>query len=100
LTNLKFESYSNGEDGFIATDYYISPDMSKIGLVGCVWGGPYYMKIFKIGNPLDLPWTEFEAIELTINLGDTISWLDNETLEFKNGSEKKIVKIGPAHNNV
>ncbi len=101
LTNRKMESYSPGEDGFIGTDYYLSPNSNILGIAGCYWACPYVLKLYHFDDPMQLPLTEFYEIDLTENLRDTISWVDNEALLFKNetNGQERVVKIGKAHNN-
>lgn len=96
LTNKKIESYSPGEDGFIGTDYYISPNAEVLGVVGCYWACPYVIKFYKFDKPMQLPLTEFYEVELKENLDEKISWADNETIVFKNenGGQERVERIG------
>jgi hypothetical protein len=100
LTNKKNDSYSSGEDGFIGTGYYISPNAEVLGVVGCYWACPYVIKFYKFDKPLQLPLPEFHEIELRENLNDKISWADNETIVFKNenSGRERVEKIRTAHN--
>ena len=100
LTNRIIESFSPGEDGFIGTDYYISPNAEILGVVGCYWACPYVLKFYKFDNPLQLPLMEFYEIELKESLTDKISWRDNDTIIFKNeaSGQERVEKIGTAHN--
>lgn len=80
LTNRKMEGYSPGEDGFIWTDYHLSPDGYKIAIIGCYWACPYVIKIYDFKTPLTLPLKELSEIELIDNSEEIEGWLDNENL--------------------
>jgi hypothetical protein len=100
LTNRRIESYSPGEDGFIGTDYYISPNAEILGVAGCYWACPYTIKFFKFDKPMQLPLIEFYEVELKDNLNDKISWVDNETVLFTNEitGQERVEQISIAHN--
>lgn len=84
LTNRKMEGYSPGEDGFIWTDYHLSPDGYKIAIIGCYWACPYVIKIYDFKTPLTLPLKELSEIELIDNSEEIEGWLDNENLITNN----------------
>jgi hypothetical protein len=101
LTSRKLSSYSPGSNGFIATDYYLSPDKNVLAVQGCIWGGPYYLKIFRFDDPLDLPLQAIAEVDIPKGCNENIKWLDNETLKFQTKeNEETLVKIGTAHNKV
>ena len=83
LTNRKIESYSPNEDGFIWTDFHLSPDGKKLATIGCYWACPYVIKIFDFTNPLKLPLKEISEIRLLENDEIILGWLDNLTLQMK-----------------
>lgn len=84
LTNEKMVSYAPSDDGFIATDYYPSPDKNLLGIIGCVWACPYVLKIVKLDTIMDLPLAEIMETEINDYLVDQLVWLDNETIGFRN----------------
>ncbi|UPK67327.1 hypothetical protein [Chitinophaga filiformis] len=83
LTNRKMVSYSPKTDGYIWTNFHLSPNGNLLATIGCIWGGPYYMKIFDFTNPMVLPLPEIKEIDLLDNDEEIIKWIDNETLQMK-----------------
>lgn len=89
LTNEKMESFSPGEDGFIWTDFYLSPNGKLLATIGCHWGCPYVIKIYDFRNPLILPLPELNEIELLDANEIIMDWLDNDTLKLKGIKREK-----------
>lgn len=90
LTNKKLENYSpNEEDGFIWTDFHLSPDGTKLATIGCYWACPYVVKIFDFTVPLKLPLKEISEMELLDNDEIILGWLDNDTLQMKGVQREK-----------
>jgi len=83
LTNSKIAGYSPNEDGFIWTDFHLSPDEKTLATIGCFWACPYVIKLFDFSDPINLPLKEIREIELLDNDEIIIGWLDNETLKMK-----------------
>ena len=83
LTNRTMTGYSPNEDGFIWTDFHLSPDGKILATIGCYWACPYIIKIFDFSDPMKLPLTEIKEIELLDNDEIILGWLDNETLQMK-----------------
>lgn len=79
LHDRKIASYSPNEDGFIWTEFHLSPDGNTLATIGCYWACAYVIKIFDFSNPLDLPLKETKEIELIGNDEVIVKWLDNET---------------------
>ncbi|QNM84655.1 hypothetical protein H9W90_10650 [Polaribacter pectinis] len=90
LTNNKMESYSPNEDGFIATEFYLSPNGEKLAIIGCFWACPFIIKIYDFTNPLKLPFQEIKEIDLNNNTIEIEGWLDNERIITNQG---KIITI-------
>jgi hypothetical protein len=82
LTNHKLVGYSPDEDGFIWTDFHLSPDGKTLAAIGCYWACPYVIKLFDFTDPMTLPLTEIKEIELLQNNESITCWLDNETIEL------------------
>jgi hypothetical protein len=79
LTNRKMSSYSPGEDGFIWTDFHLSPDGNTLATIGCYWACPNEIKLYDFSDPMNLPLKEIK--ELEISNSETIKgWIDNKTL--------------------
>jgi len=79
LTNIKMSSYSPNDDGFIWTDFHLSPNGKTLATIGCYWACPNVIKLFDFSDPMDLPLREIK--ELEISNSETIKeWLDNKTL--------------------
>jgi hypothetical protein len=52
----KMSSYSpNDTDGFIWTDYHLSPDGMKLAVEGCFWACPTIVRIYDFEDPFNLP---------------------------------------------
>lgn len=67
LTNRKMTGYSPNEDGFIWTDFHLSPDGKTLGTIGCYRACPYEIKLFDFSEPFNLPLKEIKEIELLDN---------------------------------
>jgi hypothetical protein len=91
LTNRKMNGYSPNEDGFIWTDFYLSPDSKTLATIGCYWACPYLIKLFDFSEPLNLPLKEINEIALLGNNEIITCWLDNDTIQLSL-SESKTVK--------
>lgn len=83
LTNRKMEGYSPNEDGFIWTDFHLSPDGKTLATIGCYWACSYVIKLFDFSDTLNLPLREIKEIELLGNDEIILGWLDEETLKMK-----------------
>jgi len=83
LTRKRMESYSPNENGFIWTDFHLSPDGKHLSTIGCHWACPFVIKLFDFTNPLSLPLTEIKEIELLDNDEIILGWTDNETIKTK-----------------
>jgi hypothetical protein len=83
LTNKKIEGYSPEAEGFIWTDFHLSPDGTILATIGCHWACPFVIKLFDFTNPLDLPLREIKEIKLLGNDEVIAQWLDNSTLQMK-----------------
>ncbi len=92
LTNKKMSGYSPGEDGFIWTDFHLSPDGKTLATIGCYWACPYVIKLFDFTNPLNLPLTELQEIELLGNDEIILGWADNENLKTKGIKKEKEIE--------
>lgn len=79
-------------NGFCSSSFYISPEMNKIAICGCFWGGPYEILFmeFPKNDPTDLPWKEINYVDTCVidsdnNLEedfDIIGWDTNDYLVF------------------
>lgn len=88
LTNKQIQGYSPNEDGFIWTDFHLSPDGKILATIGCYWACPSEVKIFDFTNPMDLPLKELKEFELLDNDEIILGWTDNETLQMKGVKRK------------
>lgn len=89
LTSKQMSSYSPDEDGFIWTDFHLSPDGRTLATVGCFWACPYVIKIYDFVNPLKLPLKEIREIEL-IGTETIVGWLDNNSIKTKGIKEEQL----------
>jgi len=83
LTNVKMAGYSPGEDGFIWTDFHLSPNGKILATIGCYWACDSEIKLFDFSDPMTLPLKEIKRIELLGNDEIILRWLDDETLKMK-----------------
>jgi hypothetical protein len=90
LTRRKMESYSPNEDGFIWTDFHLSPNGKYLATIGCYWACPFVIKLFDFTNPLSLPLKEVKEIQLLQNNEIITSWLDNDTIQLSLSESKTV----------
>jgi hypothetical protein len=83
LTNRTMNGYSPNKDGFIWTDFHLSPDGKTLATIGCYWACPYVIKLFDFSDPMNLPLQEIKEINLLDNDEVILGWIDNETLQMK-----------------
>jgi hypothetical protein len=83
LTNKKMAGYSPKKDGFIWTDFHLSPDGKILATIGCYWACPFVIKLFDFSEPLNLPLKEIKEIKLLDNDEVILGWLNHETLKTK-----------------
>jgi hypothetical protein len=76
-------SYSPKTEGYIWTNFHLSPNGKTLATIGCIWAGPFLMKIFDFTNPMALPLPEIKEIDLIGNDEEIVRWIDNETLQMK-----------------
>jgi hypothetical protein len=90
LTKFEIAGYSPNEDGFIWTDFYLSPDSKILASLGCYWACNTVVKLFDFTDPMKLPLTEIKEIELLGNDEIILGWLDNETLQMRGVKREQI----------
>lgn len=84
LTSRQVASYAPpDQDGFIWTEFHLSPDGRTLAACGCYWACPYVIKLFDFTAPLALPLPEIQEIELLDNDEALLGWLDNDTLKAR-----------------
>lgn len=83
LTNKAIASYSPNIDGFIWTDFHLSPDGKKLATIGCHWACSFVIKVYDFTEPMSLPLKEINEIDLIGNDEIITGWQDNETLNTK-----------------
>ena len=84
LSNKVFSSWSANIDGFISTEFYLSPNGRILATIGCYWACPYAIKLFDFGNPMNLPLREIKEIELLeVDELTLLGWTDDQTLKTK-----------------
>ncbi len=88
LTNHKMAGYSPNEDGFIWTEFHLSPDGNTLATTGCYWACDSVIKLFDFSDPLNLPLKEIKEIELLGNDEIILGWTDNSTLQM-NGVKRE-----------
>ena len=90
LTNRKMVGYSPKEDGFIWTDFHLSPDGKTLATIGCYWACPYVIKLFDFTDPMNLPLPEIKEIQLLQNNEIITAWLDNDTIQLSLSESKTV----------
>lgn len=93
LTNKKMSGYSPGwdVDGFIWTNFHLSPNGNVLATIGCFWACPYVIKLYDFTDPMSLPLIELAKVDLISNSEIITGWLDNETFSTK-GIEREYQK--------
>ncbi len=81
LTNRQMESFSPDEEGFIWTNFQLSPDGNKLATIGCYWACPYVIKVYDFKTPMELPLLELMELDLVDNSEEILGWIDNEHLK-------------------
>lgn len=87
LTNRQMASYSPGEDGFIWTEFFLSPDGKSLATIGCIWASPYEIRVYDFTDPMTLPLPELKAVVLK-GTETIISWLDNVSFQTEGIDEE------------
>ena len=82
LTNRRMESYSPDEDGFIWTEFSLSPSGKTLATVGCIWACPFEIRVYDFDNPMALPLPELKTIEL-IGSEKIVDWVNDKTFRTK-----------------
>jgi hypothetical protein len=90
LTNRKIVGYSPNQDGFIWTDFHLSPDGNTLATIDCYWACPYVIKLFDFTDPMTLPLTEIEEIQLLQNNEIITGWVDNDTIQLSLSETKTV----------
>jgi hypothetical protein len=95
LTHAKMSSYVPNEEGFIWTEFYLSPNGVILATCGCHWACPFVIKFFDFSEPLNLPLKELKEIDLLDNDNylTVVGWLDNNTLKVKKKDGKEQLLI-------
>ena len=90
LTHRKMVGYSPDQDGFIWTDFHLSPDGQTLATIGCYWACPYVIKLFDFSDPMTLPLPEIKEIQLLDNNEIITCWLDNDTIQLSLSETKTV----------
>ena len=97
LTNRRMESYSPGVDGFIWTEFFLSPDGKSLATIGCVWASPYEIRVYDFRDPMTLPLPELKAVTLK-GTETIVGWLNNVSLQTEGVDEEVEEEEGPDGN--
>jgi hypothetical protein len=95
LTNRQMASYSPGEDGFIWTQFFLSPGGKTLATFGCVWAWPYQIRVYDFSDPMNLPLPAIKEIDL-IGSESFAGWLDDKSFQTE-GIETEYVKEADSH---
>ncbi|MGJ4754152.1 hypothetical protein [Leptospira kmetyi] len=79
--------------GFIWTKGYLSPDKCKLAVEGCIWGGPYQIKIFNIKNPMDIPYALIKETNWDDDYDVIDGWLNNNEFVYISNNKSKSILI-------
>ena len=83
LSSGEMESYCPADDGFIWSDFYLSPSGNRLAVIGCHWACPYEVRIYDFSNPLALPLPEVKTVSLDDSELDYIEWTDDYHFKTK-----------------
>lgn len=77
-------------NGFCAASFDVSPEMDRIAIEGCYWGGPYELMVLEIPQkaPIQFPWKSIyqdyidfrDETDRLEGQCTTIGWDDNDTI--------------------
>lgn len=76
-------------NGFCAASFDVSPEMNRLAIEGCYWGGPYELMVLEIPlkAPMQFPWKpiyndyiDFRNEEGNFETCTVIGWEDNNTI--------------------
>jgi len=93
LTNRMMQSFSQNEDGFISTEFHLSPAKEIMATSGCFWAGPGRIKVFDFRNPMVLPWPEIPCDSLFENDENIVGWEDQYLIKVNKSNKARIVDI-------
>lgn len=94
LSNKKMESYSPGFDGYISTEFHLSPNKKVLATLGCFWACPFEIKLFDFRYPMILPLPEIKCDSILAEGLDFIEWTENSCFKSKlDNGETRIVDI-------
>lgn len=91
LNSNKIERYFSSQDGYIITEYNLSPNKDILIVFGCEWAMPYRLKVFDFRNPMSLPWSEINCETRISDDEDFGKWIGPYTFEGTNGEGEKTV---------
>ena len=92
----KFHFPDEGVEGsaFIWTKCFLSSNSKYLAVDGCVWGGPYQIKVFDVENIMSLPYQEVLETDFEFWYDSIVGWADNQTLRVKLlGGEEDLIRI-------
>lgn len=91
LTAGKVASFSSPDDPFIWTEFYPSPDGTKVAVVGCYWACPYQVTVYDFRDPLNLPLPKLAEFFLPENDAEFGEWVTEGA--FRVQSKDKAVRV-------
>jgi hypothetical protein len=100
LTTGQVASFSSPDDPFIWTTFHLSPDGTKLAVVGCYWACPYQVTVYNFHEPLNLPLPKLAEFELPDNDAEFEEWVTEGAFRVrsKDGSVRvfEVQQGGPA----
>jgi hypothetical protein len=83
LTDGRVAGFSSSDDPFIWAEFHLSPDQSKLAVVGCYWGGPYQVTVYDFRQPLDLPLPKMGEFNLPENDAQFAEWATESAIRVR-----------------
>lgn len=93
LSNRKMQSYSPGFDGFISTEYQLSPANDILATFGCFWAWPYRIKLFDFRTPMTLPWREIPSDAIFEDEEEFVCWEGRYAIRVKTSDGERVVDL-------
>ena len=77
--------------GFCHVSFSDSPDGKLLATEGCIWGGPYEVKIYSIENIMSLPW---KLVSTELRAENFFKWTSNTSCEVGGWQDNICIPLG------
>lgn len=88
ISEQKLYSFYSEDDPFIWVDIFISPDKTKLAVMGCYWACPTELVIYDCNDLTNLPYVPIYR-QLLENNFEIEGWIDEKTIKITDKKSKK-----------